>query len=85
MNYVIIGNGVAGITAAEAIRRFDPKGDLTMIGDETFDPYCRPMISLVLDGSIKPDQLPIRKAHFYEETRMEALAHYEVRAMSKSR
>jgi NAD(P)H-nitrite reductase large subunit len=71
MNYVIIGNGVAGIMAAETIRQTDPKGNLTIIGDETFDPYCRPMISLVLDGSIKPEQLPIRKANFYEEMRIE--------------
>ncbi len=73
MNYVIIGNGVAGIMAAEAIREHDPNGNLTMIGDETFDPYCRPMISLVLDGSIITDQLPIRKAHFYEDMRIEAV------------
>ncbi len=73
MDYVIIGNGVAGIMAAETIRQSDPKGNLTIVGDETFDPYCRPMISLVLDGSIKPDQLPIRKANFYEEMRIEAV------------
>ena len=71
MNYVIIGNGVAGVTAAEAIRQLDPEGKLTMIGDETFDPYCRPMISLVLDGSTEPDKLPIRKARFYEDMRIE--------------
>lgn len=71
MNYVIIGNGIAGIMAAEAIRQFDPEGNLTMIGDETFVPYCRPMLSLVLEGSIKPDKLPIRKTSFYEDMRIE--------------
>jgi NAD(P)H-nitrite reductase large subunit len=71
MNYVIIGNGVAGVIAAETIRQLDPEGNITMIGDETFDPYCRPMISLVLDGSIEPDRLPIRRARFYEDMRIE--------------
>ncbi len=33
MHYVIIGNGVAGITAAEAIRQYDPEGGITLIGD----------------------------------------------------
>ena len=60
MKYVIIGNGVAGIHAAEAIRHLDPDGDLTLIGDETFPPYCRPMISMVLEGATPPERLPIR-------------------------
>lgn len=42
MEYVIIGNGVAGIHGAEAIRRHDSEGRITLIGDETFPPYCRP-------------------------------------------
>jgi NAD(P)H-nitrite reductase large subunit len=67
MNHVIIGNGVAGIQAAEAVRRSDPAGSITLIGDETFPPYCRPMISLVLEGKIKPEKLPIRSASFYDD------------------
>ncbi|MFW6333575.1 MAG: NAD(P)/FAD-dependent oxidoreductase [Thermodesulfobacteriota bacterium] len=67
MKYVIIGNGIAGIQAAEAIRQLDPKGALTMIGDETFPPYCRPMISRVLEGASRPADLPIRSDRFYEE------------------
>jgi len=70
MNYVIIGNGIAGIQAAEAIRRFDPAGNITMIGDESFPPYCRPMISLVLEGKIGPEKLPIRNANFYDDLRI---------------
>jgi NAD(P)H-nitrite reductase large subunit len=52
MKYIIIGNGIAGIQAAETIRKMDSEGAITMIGDETFSPYCRPMISLVLEGAI---------------------------------
>ncbi len=70
MKYVIIGNGVAGIHAAEAVRDIDAQGDITLIGDETFAPYCRPMISLVLEGSVSPDKLPIRKTTFYEDTKI---------------
>ena len=65
MRYVIIGNGVAGIYAAETIRQLDDKGEIIMIGDETFAPYCRPMISLVLEGAISPGELPIRNGGFY--------------------
>lgn len=64
---MIIGNGVAGIQAAEAVRRLDPAGSITMIGDETFTPYCRPMISLVLEGKIGAEKLPIRSPSFYDD------------------
>lgn len=70
MKYVIIGNGVAGIHAAEAVREIDAQGEIVLIGDESVAPYCRPMISLVLEGSVSPDRLPIRKADFYDEKKI---------------
>lgn len=73
MQYVIIGNGVAGITAAEAIRQSDPEGGITLIGDETVSPYCRPMISLVLEGAIEPERLPIRGPRFYDDLNIQAV------------
>ncbi|MFH1980667.1 MAG: FAD-dependent oxidoreductase [Pseudomonadota bacterium] len=67
MKFVIIGNGIAGVCAAEAIRSEDAKGDITIIGDETFPPYSRPMISHVLDGSQPHGKLPVRSERFYED------------------
>ncbi len=66
MNYVIIGNGIAGVSAAESIRELDGSGSIFMISDEPVVPYCRPMISLVLEGVISPSKLPIRDSGFYE-------------------
>ena len=60
MRYVIIGNGIAGVNGAESIRQFDPNGPITMVGDENAPPYCRPMISLVLEGAVPSAKLPIR-------------------------
>ncbi|MFO8083051.1 MAG: FAD-dependent oxidoreductase [Desulfobacterales bacterium] len=71
MRYVIIGNGIAGIQAAETIRQIDDKGSITIIGDETFTPYCRPMISLVLEGAIPSEKLAIRAENFYEKSNIE--------------
>lgn len=70
MEYVIIGNGIAGIHGAEAIRRYDPEGRITLVGDEAFPPYCRPMISMVLEGSASPGQLPVRGPEFYDALRI---------------
>jgi len=66
MNHIIIGNGIAGVSAAESIRELDGSGSIFMISDETVVPYCRPMISLVLEGVISPSKLPIRDPGFYE-------------------
>jgi NAD(P)H-nitrite reductase large subunit len=76
--HVIIGNGIAGINAAEAIRALDADASITMIARESFPPYSRPMISLVLQGSVTPEKLPIRGESFYEDNRVEALTGEEV-------
>ncbi len=73
MHYVIVGNGIAGISAAEAVRQLDPSSPITMIGDETVLPYSRPMISMVLDGSIPSEKLPIRPPDIYEDLNVETL------------
>ena len=73
MKHVIIGNGIAGVCAAEAIRMLDATADITLIGDETFPPYSRPMISHVLDGSQPHSKLPIRSEHFYNDQKITAL------------
>lgn len=81
MGYVILGNGVAGVHAAEIIRQLDPNGKITMISDEVFPPYCRPMISMVLEGSVPPEKLPIRPSSFYEEFKIEPVLGNRVSAV----
>jgi|SRR5271157_1147421 len=71
--YVIIGNGIAGISAAETIRSLDREGNITIIAEEKVPPYSRPMISLALEGSIGHEQLPIRPPDFYSKFGIDAL------------
>ncbi|MGD8986028.1 MAG: FAD-dependent oxidoreductase [Desulfobacteraceae bacterium] len=71
MKHLIIGNGIAGVQAAETIRRYDPDSAITLIGGETFPPYCRPMIGLVLEGSIPPEEMVIRGEDFYASFNIE--------------
>ncbi len=67
MHHVIIGNGIAGVQAAEAIRSVDVRSEVTIVAAETFPPYSRPMISLLLEGVITPDRLPIRSDEAFEQ------------------
>ncbi|MFD0477532.1 FAD-dependent oxidoreductase [Nonomuraea thailandensis] len=53
---VIVGASLAGARAAEVLRREGFAGSLTMIGDETREPYDRPPLSKqVLTGQVPPE------------------------------
>jgi NADPH-dependent 2,4-dienoyl-CoA reductase/sulfur reductase-like enzyme len=43
-DYLIVGAGVAGASACEGIREYDPKGSVMLVGAETIPPYHRPML-----------------------------------------
>lgn len=49
---VVVGNGIAGLTAADTLREAGFDGELTVVGDETHPAYSRPALSkaLLLDG-----------------------------------
>jgi len=66
MKHLIIGNGIAGINAAQAIRHLDPEAEIVMVSDERFPPYSRPMISQVLDGSQPHEKLPLYSEDIYK-------------------
>ena len=59
---VIVGMSLAGLRAAEALRREGFDGRIVAIGDEPHLPYDRPPLSKeLLAGSWEPDQLVLRK------------------------
>ena len=66
MKHLIIGNGIAGINAAHAIREADGAAEIVMASDERFPPYSRPMISQVLDGSQPHEKLPLHSTDIYQ-------------------
>ena len=66
MKHLIIGNGIAGINAAQSIRALDGEAEIVMVSDERFPPYSRPMISQVLDGSQPHEKLPLYSEDIYK-------------------
>ena len=65
-SHVIIGNGPAGVVAAETLRRVDPHSEITLIGDEAEPPYSRMAIPYLLMGRIGEEGTYLRKdaGHF---------------------
>jgi NAD(P)H-nitrite reductase large subunit len=52
MKYLVIGSGVAGIAAIEAIRSVDKVGIIVVIGDDPHGFYSRPGLAYYLTGEL---------------------------------
>jgi len=64
----IVGASLAGIRAAEAVRREGFGGTVALIGDESHLPYDRPPLSKqLLSGAWDPDRIGLTKPEKYEE------------------
>ena len=66
-SYLIIGNGITGVTAAEVLRSADPTCALTIIADEPFPVYYRPALKDYLADRIVEDRLWARPSTFYQQ------------------
>lgn len=73
MKYVIIGNSAAGIACVEGIRSADAEGEITIVSDEPFAAYGRPLISYYLLGATDRQRMLYRPADFYEKNRVRTL------------
>jgi NAD(P)H-nitrite reductase large subunit len=73
MAVVIIGNSAASVGAIEAIRKVDRSIPITVISDEPHSVYSRPLISYLLAGELKPEQIFYRPRNFYEKNSVRTL------------
>ncbi len=69
--YIIVGAGVAGMTAAMAIRRLDAEGTVTVLTDEEHPFYARIRLPELLSGSVAAEALVLKKPQWYERNRIE--------------
>lgn len=61
VKHVILGNGPAGVVAAETIRKQRPEDDILLVGDEPEPPYSRMAIPYLLMGNIGEEGTYLRK------------------------
>ena len=71
--YVIVGGSAAGIGAVEAIREVDPIGTISVISEESFSLYSRPMISNYVSGRVSLDGIRYRDSKFWKNNKVQAL------------
>jgi nitrite reductase (NADH) large subunit len=70
-NYLIVGNGVAGTTAAENVRKQDKEGKITIVTDEDFPFYWRLRLNEYLAGDLTEEALAAKKAQWYGDQRID--------------
>src|SRR5512137_76558 len=73
VRYVVLGNSVAGIAAAQEIRRHDPDGQITIVSDEKLFGYSRAMLPLYIAGKKAKQDLVFAPRGIYAAQRIRLL------------
>ena len=69
--YLIIGNGAAGVSAAETLRAHDAQGKITIVSAEPGPMYSRPGLAYVLLREIPARQVYARLPEWYAQLDIE--------------
>lgn len=67
INYLIIGNGIAGLSAAETIRKNDTNNRITLISSENYLTYYRVKLSHFISKNFKDEDLFVHNQEWYKE------------------
>ena len=70
-NYLIIGNGVAGTTAAEHIRKLDEEGNITIATEENIRFYYRIRLNEYVSGDLNEKDLIVKGEDWYKDKRID--------------
>ncbi len=73
MKYLIIGNSVSAVAAIEGIRGQDKEGEITVISNEPYYNYSRPLISYFLGEKVLLKDMPFRSKDFYEKNKVKLI------------
>jgi len=71
MKIVIIGNGIAAVSAAAKIREFDTLSEITMLSDENTPMYSRPRLLEYLAGKVSFEQITMKNEQWYGKHNIE--------------
>jgi nitrite reductase (NADH) large subunit len=65
--YVIVGNGIAGVTAAQAIARAEPGAAVCIYAAEPYHTYRRPQLPPYVAGEVAETDIAYRPPEWYEQ------------------
>jgi NAD(P)H-nitrite reductase large subunit len=70
-DYLIIGNGAAGATAAETFRKHNRQATIVVATAEPYPMYSRPGLAYVLNNTIPAPQIITRGLDWYQERQID--------------
>lgn len=73
MDFVIIGNGIAALSAAESIRKNDKESKITMITREPYNTYFRMKLSHLLGHEYELEKLYVRPESWYKSNNIDTM------------
>jgi NAD(P)H-nitrite reductase large subunit/ferredoxin len=82
---VVVGTGVAGVTAAEEVRKVLPDAALVLVGEEPYDFYNRMAITRLVSESISIDSLYLNRRDWAESRRIDYRRGVAVVAIDRTR
>ena len=71
MHAVIVGNGIAGVTAARHVRKASAEARITMVSDEALEPYSRTALMYVYMGALTQRHTWLYPERFWAENRID--------------
>ncbi|MBI4592224.1 FAD-dependent oxidoreductase [Candidatus Uhrbacteria bacterium] len=71
MNYLIIGGGVAGTTAAEELRKRDASAEITILSEEHHPLYSRVLLPHYMKGKIPRERVFLKRDTWYAQQDIE--------------
>ncbi len=79
--YIIIGGGIAGVSAAEAVHALQPDADITLISEEHDLPYFRMSLTRYLAGEVEREKLTLHNQQWYLQNHITILLNTHVEAV----
>lgn len=77
-NIVIVGDGIAAVTAVKAIREHDGESDIYLFGEEKFYPYNRIRLSKGIFDELEENKVLLQKKEWYEQNRVKIFVETKV-------
>ncbi|GCE04919.1 FAD-dependent oxidoreductase [Dictyobacter aurantiacus] len=74
ISFLVIGNGIAGITAAETLRQEAPQATIGVISEDGHPVYFRPALKDYLAGRVVEEKLWARPINYYQSQHIHFLA-----------
>lgn len=85
LKIIIVGNGVAALSAAKEARLRNQKASIEMVTNENHMTYNRPMLIDYVSQSYDKEHFIIEDSMFYEENNIDVLYETEVQSIDKDR